>query len=43
MCIRDRVKDLANVTFQAKLGTYLEKTERISELTLLLQACLLYT
>ena len=33
----DRIKDLANVTFQAKLGTYLEKTERISELTLVLQ------
>ena len=25
----NRVPDLANVTFQAKLGTYLEKTERI--------------
>ena len=36
--LSERVKDLANVTFQAKLGTYLEKTERISELTLLLQA-----
>jgi glycyl-tRNA synthetase beta chain len=25
----DRVQDLANVTFQAKLGSYLQKTERI--------------
>jgi len=30
--LSDRVKDLANVMFQAKLGTYLEKTERISAL-----------
>jgi glycyl-tRNA synthetase beta chain len=35
--LAERVKDLAQVTFQAKLGTYLEKTERISELTLVLQ------
>jgi glycyl-tRNA synthetase beta chain len=28
--LSDRVKDLANVMFQAKLGTYLEKTNRIS-------------
>jgi glycyl-tRNA synthetase beta chain len=27
--LADRVKDLANVTFQAKLGSYLEKTERV--------------
>jgi glycyl-tRNA synthetase beta chain len=27
--LEDRVQDLANVTFQAKLGSYLEKTERI--------------
>jgi glycyl-tRNA synthetase beta chain len=27
--LSDRVRDLANVTFQAKLGTYLEKTERV--------------
>ncbi len=38
--LADRVKDLANVTFQAKLGTYLEKTERVTELVLLLQTCL---
>jgi len=31
--LSDRVPDLAHVTFQAKLGTYLEKTERIAELT----------
>jgi glycyl-tRNA synthetase beta chain len=38
--LADRVLDLANVTFQAKLGTYFEKTERMDELvlTLLLQA-----
>jgi glycyl-tRNA synthetase beta chain len=36
----DRVRDLANVTFQAKLGSYLEKTERIEQLVLHL---LLYT
>lgn len=34
--LAERVADLANVTFQAKLGTYLEKTERISELVLIL-------
>jgi len=28
----DRVKDLSHVTFQAKLGTYLEKTHRVVEL-----------
>ena len=27
--LADRVEDLANVTFQAKLGSYLEKTERV--------------
>ena len=27
--LSDRVRDLANVTFQAKLGSYLQKTERI--------------
>ena len=32
----DRVADLANVTYQAKLGTYLDKTERICELVLIL-------
>ncbi len=30
----DRVQDLKNVTFQAKLGTYYEKTERMDELVL---------
>jgi glycyl-tRNA synthetase beta chain len=30
--LSDRVADLAHVTFQAKLGTYLEKTERIKAL-----------
>lgn len=34
--LEDRVLDLANVTFQAKLGTYLEKTDRIEELALTL-------
>ena len=34
--LEDRVLDLASVTFQAKLGSYLEKTERIEELVLLL-------
>jgi glycyl-tRNA synthetase beta chain len=34
--LSDRVLDLANVTFQAKLGSYLEKTERMEELVLLL-------
>lgn len=38
--LADRVQDLANVTFQAKLGTYLEKTNRITEQVLLLQTCL---
>ncbi len=38
--LTDRVRDLANVTFQAKLGSYLEKTERIEQLVLHL---LLYT
>ncbi len=28
----DRIPDLAHVTFQAKLGSYLEKTERVAEL-----------
>ena len=27
--LADRKEDLANVTFQAKLGSYLEKTERV--------------
>ena len=27
--LADRVEDLAHVTFQAKLGSYLEKTERV--------------
>ncbi len=30
--LADRVQDLANVTFQAKLGSYLAKTERVVEL-----------
>jgi glycyl-tRNA synthetase beta chain len=30
--LADRVADLAHVTFQAKLGTYLEKTRRVEEL-----------
>jgi glycyl-tRNA synthetase beta chain len=34
--LSERVKDLANVTFQAKLGSYLQKTERIEELVLTL-------
>jgi glycyl-tRNA synthetase beta chain len=38
--LADRVRDLANVTFQAKLGSYLEKTDRIEQLVLTL---LLYT
>jgi glycyl-tRNA synthetase beta chain len=38
--LADRVQDLAGVTFQAKLGTYLEKTERVTELVLLLQTYL---
>ncbi|HXJ42823.1 MAG TPA: glycine--tRNA ligase subunit beta, partial [Bryobacteraceae bacterium] len=35
--LEDRVQDLGNVTFQAKLGTYLEKAERTTELALVLQ------
>jgi glycyl-tRNA synthetase beta chain len=31
--LADRVPDLASVTFQAKLGSYLAKTERVVELT----------
>ncbi|HEY3841384.1 MAG TPA: glycine--tRNA ligase subunit beta [Bryobacteraceae bacterium] len=31
--LADRVADLANVTFQAKLGSYLEKTNRVVELS----------
>jgi glycyl-tRNA synthetase beta chain len=34
--LSDRIKDLANVTFQAKLGTYLEKVERMDQLVLAL-------
>ena len=30
--LADRVQDLAHVTFQAKLGSYLEKTERMMDL-----------
>ena len=30
--LADRVQDLSHVTFQAKLGSYLEKTERIAKL-----------
>ncbi len=30
--LADRVQDLANVTFQAKLGSYLAKTDRVVEL-----------
>ena len=30
--LADRLDDLANVTFQAKLGSYLEKTKRVAEL-----------
>ena len=30
--LADRKHDLANVTFQAKLGSYLEKTERMMQL-----------
>ncbi len=30
--LRDRVEDLAKVTFQAKLGTYKDKTERVVKL-----------
>jgi glycyl-tRNA synthetase beta chain len=32
--LSDRVQDLGNVTFQAKLGSYLEKTERMEQLVL---------
>lgn len=32
----DRIKDLGNVTFQAKLGTYLEKAERMDQLVITL-------
>src|SRR5579872_254577 len=31
--LEDRVEDLKNVTFQAKLGSYYEKTMRVMELT----------
>src|SRR5262249_53574437 len=31
--LADRVADLAHVTFQAKLGSYLEKTKRVETLT----------
>ncbi|HLJ48184.1 MAG TPA: glycine--tRNA ligase subunit beta [Bryobacteraceae bacterium] len=31
--LEDRVADLAHVTFQAKLGSYLDKTHRVVELT----------
>ncbi len=34
--LADRVADLANVTYQAKLGTYLEKADRMTELAFLL-------
>ena len=34
--LAERVLDLKNVTFQAKLGTYYEKTERMDELVLIL-------
>jgi glycyl-tRNA synthetase beta chain len=34
--LSERVLDLANVTFQAKLGSYLEKTERMEKLVLVL-------
>ena len=34
--LSERVQDLKNVTFQAKLGTYYEKTERMDELVLIL-------
>ena len=30
--LADRVEDLSHVTFQAKLGTYLEKTKRVQDL-----------
>ncbi len=34
--LSDRVLDLAHVTFQAKLGSYLEKTERMEQLIMVL-------
>ena len=34
--LAERVLDLKNVTFQAKLGTYYDKTERMDELVLIL-------
>jgi glycyl-tRNA synthetase beta chain len=34
--LSERIKDLGNVTFQAKLGTYLEKAERMDQLVLVL-------
>ena len=34
--LSERVQDLKNVTFQAKLGTYYQKTERMDELVLIL-------
>ena len=34
--LSERIKDLGNVTFQAKLGTYLEKAERMDQLVLTL-------
>ncbi len=34
--LEDRVYDLGNVTFQAKLGSYLDKTQRMDELSLTL-------
>ncbi|HYA17711.1 MAG TPA: glycine--tRNA ligase subunit beta [Bryobacteraceae bacterium] len=34
--LSERIADLANVTFQAKLGSYLEKTERMDQLVLTL-------
>ena len=37
--LADRVLDLANVTFQAKLGSYRDKTERIEELVFILLLC----
>ena len=38
--LADRVQDLANVTFQAKLGSYLAKTERVVELAAKLKAAM---
>ena len=37
--LSERVGDLASVTFQAKLGSYLEKTERMEKLILTLVEC----